>query len=80
VVSLQPSNDRLGMGFPLGPQPPPRQLGQRLCIRLALEQPLRRFFVAQRTGSLTVNTERMMPAVLAIVQWCNANGYKVNGW
>ena len=30
-------------------------------------------------GSLTVNTERMMLAVLAIVQWCNANGYKVNG-
>jgi hypothetical protein len=41
---------------------------------------LRRFLVAQRTRGLTVNTERMMPAILAIVQWRNANGYKVNGW
>jgi len=38
--------------------------------------PLRRFLVAQRTGGLTVNIERMMPAVFAIVQWCNAKGYK----
>jgi hypothetical protein len=45
-----------------------------------LAMPLRRFLVAQRTGEvLTVNIERMMPAVLATVQWCNANGYKVNG-
>jgi hypothetical protein len=28
---------------------------------------------------LTVNTERMMPAILAIVQWRHANGYQVNG-
>ena len=40
VVLLQPTNDRLGEGLPLGSQLPARQLGQRLRVRLALEQPL----------------------------------------
>ena len=39
-MRLQPTNDGLGERLPLGPQPPARQLGQRLCVRLALEQPL----------------------------------------
>jgi len=39
MVRLHPTHDRLGEGLPFGPQPPARELGQRLCVRLALEQP-----------------------------------------
>jgi hypothetical protein len=40
MVRLQSTDDRLGEGLPFGPQPPTRQLGERLRFGLAFEQPL----------------------------------------
>ena len=40
MMRLQAADDRLGKGLSFGPHPPPRQLGQRLCVGLALEEPL----------------------------------------
>lgn len=40
VVGLQPPDDRLGERVPLGPQLPPRQLGQRPGVGFAVEQAL----------------------------------------
>ncbi len=40
VVSLQPTGDCLGERISLGAHPPPRQLSQRPCVCLTVEQPL----------------------------------------